>query len=123
MKPKMPLGMQNLSLLIKVLEVCKERDWNFSEVLHNCVLYVTVEPCIMCAAALRNIKLPLVVYGCANEQFGGCGSVLNIHNDDLPTTGPAFQHINGIFSEESVQLLKDFLPGRKPKCARRKEKD
>ena len=52
MKPKMHKDAE-LVAIDRVLEVCKERDWNFSEVFHNCVLYVTVEPCIMCAAALR----------------------------------------------------------------------
>jgi tRNA-specific adenosine deaminase 2 len=49
------------------------------ELLRECVLYVTVEPCVMCAAALRIVGLQSVVYGCGNERFGGCGSVLSIH--------------------------------------------
>ena len=42
-------------------------------------LYVTVEPCIMCASALRQYRVRSVYYGCANERFGGVGGVLSIH--------------------------------------------
>jgi tRNA-specific adenosine deaminase 2 len=40
----------------------------------DCTLYVTVEPCIMCASALRQLHVRRVVYGCANDKFGGCGA-------------------------------------------------
>lgn len=42
---------------------------------------MTVEPCVMCAAALRYLGIKKVYYGCANERFGGCGSVLPVHTD------------------------------------------
>lgn len=61
---------------------CMSKCLSFEDVLHDCCLYVTVEPCIMCAAALRFVGIPRVVFGCANERFGGCGSILNIHTDD-----------------------------------------
>lgn len=41
----------------------------------ECTLYVTVEPCIMCASALRQMGVLRVVYGCANDKFGGCGEL------------------------------------------------
>ncbi|XP_065191643.1 tRNA-specific adenosine deaminase 2-like [Sycon ciliatum] len=49
------------------------------EVFKQCCLYVTVEPCIMCATALRLVGVWRVVYGCRNERFGGCGSVLDVN--------------------------------------------
>ncbi|KAL9963548.1 hypothetical protein ACROYT_G027067 [Oculina patagonica] len=61
---------------------CEDQCLPFEEVLSECSLYVTVEPCIMCAAALRYLSVPKVVFGCANERFGGCGSILSIHTDD-----------------------------------------
>ena len=48
------------------------------ELLRASDLYVTVEPCIMCAAALRLVGVRRVFFGCINERFGGCGSVLPI---------------------------------------------
>jgi tRNA(Arg) A34 adenosine deaminase TadA len=48
-------------------------------VLARCDLYVTVEPCIMCASALSRIGIGRVFYGCRNPKFGGCGSLLDLH--------------------------------------------
>lgn len=42
-------------------------------------LYVTVEPCIMCASALRQLKIRKVYFGCSNDRFGGTGGVFSIH--------------------------------------------
>ena len=49
-------------------------------IFHNCDLYVTCEPCIMCAAALGRMKIRKVYFGCKNEKFGGNGSVLSLHS-------------------------------------------
>jgi len=48
--------------------------------LADVILYVTVEPCLMCASALRQVGIRKVLYGCSNDRFGGCGGVLEIHN-------------------------------------------
>jgi tRNA-specific adenosine deaminase 2 len=47
--------------------------------LNDTILYVTVEPCIMCASALRQLGIREVYYGCENGKFGGCGSVLGVN--------------------------------------------
>jgi tRNA-specific adenosine deaminase 2 len=52
--------------------------------LTDTTLYVTVEPCIMCASALRQMGIKRVFYGCANERFGGCGSVLGVNKRYIP---------------------------------------
>jgi len=62
---------------------CKNNTKCFDIIINQCILYVTTEPCIMCAAVLRIIKLEHVVYGCKNERFGGCGSRLHIHEDSF----------------------------------------
>lgn len=67
---------------------CERQCLCFEEVLRGCCLYVTVEPCIMCSAALRYLGVPKVVFGCANERFGGCGSILNIHTDEYSISTP-----------------------------------
>lgn len=64
----------------EVIGLCQGRGEDYKEVFRRAVLYVTVEPCIMCAAALRIINASVVVYGCRNERFGGCGSIYNIAN-------------------------------------------
>ena len=59
-------------------EGSKRRKYS-PEVLKECDLYVTVEPCIMCASLLRQFGVRKVFFGAGNEKFGGCGGVLNIH--------------------------------------------
>ena len=72
----------------------------------ECTLYVTVEPCIMCASALRQLRTRRVVFGCRNDKFGGCGSVLSIHSDPHPD--PPLQATGGLREEEAVALLRLF---------------
>ena len=67
----------------QVRDWCKKVDKNEVDVFKQSVLYVTTEPCIMCAAALRILKLTNVVYGCPNQRFGGCGSRLSVHTTDF----------------------------------------
>jgi len=50
-----------------------------SKVLEECTLYVTVEPCIMCAYAIKLAGVKKVVYGCDNDKFGGNGSIMSIN--------------------------------------------
>jgi tRNA(Arg) A34 adenosine deaminase TadA len=47
--------------------------------LCRCELYVTCEPCIMCAAALSLLHIKAVTFGCFNDKFGGAGSILSLH--------------------------------------------
>uniref|UniRef100_A0A4X2K211 tRNA-specific adenosine deaminase 2 n=2 Tax=Vombatus ursinus TaxID=29139 RepID=A0A4X2K211_VOMUR len=104
----------------QVLEWCHRFGRNPTEVFEHTVLYVTVEPCIMCAAALRLMKIPLVVYGCQNERFGGCGSVLDIASADLPNTGTPFKCIPGYQAEEAVEMLKIFYKQENPNAPKSK---
>ncbi|KAK9449929.1 cytidine deaminase-like protein [Limtongia smithiae] len=75
-------------------------------VFQNTTLYVTVEPCIMCASALRQLKIRAVYFGCGNDRFGGCGSVLSV-NSDL-AVDPAYPAFPGFAREEAIMLLRRF---------------
>jgi tRNA(Arg) A34 adenosine deaminase TadA len=70
-------------------------------------LYVSVEPCIMCAAALRLVGLLDVVYGCDNERFGGCQSVLTADRVSAEYI-PALNLISGVLKFEAIRLLQEF---------------
>ena len=65
----------------QVYDWCTKHGESASSVFARCQLYVTVEPCIMCATALRLVGVRRVVYGCGNDRFGGCGSVLDVNVD------------------------------------------
>jgi tRNA-specific adenosine deaminase 2 len=69
-------------------------------------LYVTVEPCIMCASALRQYGIRTVYYGCGNDRFGGNGSVLSIHSDT--SLDPGYPSFGGVYRKEAIMLLRRF---------------
>lgn len=106
----------------KVLKHCHDNKLDSKSVFRKCVLYVTVEPCIMCTGALRQMEIPLVIYGCANDRFGGCGSILSVHSDELPTLGPLLQSTSGIMAERAIHLLKNFYRGENPNAPESKRK-
>ena len=106
----------------RVMQRCQDYGHNMSDVFGGMTVYVTVEPCIMCAAAMRVMKIPLVVYGCRNDRFGGCGSILSVASDSLTTLGPCFEAVGGVMAEEAVSLLKLFYKGENsnaPECKRK----
>jgi len=76
-----------------------------NDIFSKCDLYVTCEPCIMCAAALAKVGIRRVIYGCNNERFGGCGSILNIHQQEKDKGYPV---VSGILKEDAIRLLRSF---------------
>lgn len=109
----------------QVLAWCSERGLDFKRVFHAITVYVTVEPCIMCASALRELGVRKVVFGCANERFGGLGSVLNVFDGDEFGA----EVVSGVRADDAVNLLKAFYteenpnaPCPKPKANRTAEK-
>ncbi len=74
--------------------------------LIDCELYVTLEPCPMCAGAIINSRIQRVVFGAADPKAGSCGSVVNLF--ELPFNHkPEF--IGGVLERECSQLLSDFF--------------
>ena len=90
--------------LTAINKACKKTgDWR----LEDCVLYVTLAPCQMCAGAIVQARIPLVVIGCKNEKAGCAGSILDLFNVDK------FNHkvdkIEGVLEEECSHMLTDFF--------------
>ncbi len=89
--------------------------------LHRATLYVTLEPCPMCAGAIINARIPRVVYGAADAKAGCCGSLLNLF--DAP-----FNHhpeiVGGVLEAESAALLSRFFAElRARRLPRRRKSD
>jgi tRNA(adenine34) deaminase len=78
-------------------------DWRLSA----CTLYVTLEPCPMCAAACREARLQLVVWGADDDRAGACGSVLDLANE--PRLGPPLPCRGGLEAERCRELLRAFF--------------
>lgn len=75
--------------------------------LEDCVLYATLEPCVMCSGAIVMSRIPVVVYGAADPKGGCSGSLMNLLNE------PRFNHratvISGICHDECSTMLSDFF--------------
>lgn len=87
----------------------------------SCTLYVTCEPCIMCAGALSLLNFKNVIYGCPNDKFGGNGSILSIHetacgNCATEFAGSTYPSVGGLLSDEAIKLLQDFYICGNPKA-------
>ena len=74
--------------------------------LDDCELYVTLEPCPMCAGAILNARIPRVYYGARDETFGACGGVLNLFMEEFPHR-PAL--VGGILAEDCRAVLAEFF--------------
>ncbi len=74
--------------------------------LEDCQLYVTLEPCPMCAGAIINARIPKVYYGARDDAMGACGGVLNLFMENFPHR-PAL--VGGILSEECRSVLSEFF--------------
>ena len=74
--------------------------------LDDCELYVTLEPCPMCAGAILNARIPRVYYGARDRAFGACGGVLNLFMEDFPNP-PAL--VGGILGTECRTVLENFF--------------
>lgn len=99
-----------LNCIDDVLKYCKEKGLDYKDVFKNISVIVTVEPCIMCAAALHQLRIHSIVYGCQNDRFGGCKSVFDvsqIYGSKLSITG-------NVKGDRAMQLLKDFYKGTNP---------
>lgn len=75
--------------------------------LNDCILYVTLEPCPMCAGAILNARIPRIVFGCYDFKAGMCGSIENLCDQNLLNHRAV---VKGGVAEQSCQaLLDDFF--------------
>ena len=79
--------------------------------LTDCTLYVTLEPCIMCAGALHQARIARCVYGASDKKAGALGTLYKINEDTRLNHN--FEVVPGVMADESAQLLKDFFAKRR----------
>jgi len=75
--------------------------------LHGCTIYVTLEPCPMCAGAMVMARLDRLVYGCTDPKAGACGSLYDRLNHRLQVTA-------GVLADDCAALLQAFFRQRRP---------
>jgi tRNA(adenine34) deaminase len=79
--------------------------------LLNTVLYVTLEPCPMCAGAVVQARIPRLVYGATDEKAGAAGTLYNVCQDDR--LNHCLDITSGVLAEESAGLLRQFFQARR----------
>ncbi len=91
---------------VEAIQEANERlgDWR----LDGCRIYVTLEPCPMCAGAILSARIGQVYYGARDPYQGACGGVLNIFMEGYPNS-PML--VGGVLAEESREVLEQFFKG------------
>jgi tRNA(adenine34) deaminase len=79
--------------------------------LENCILYVTLEPCPMCAGAVVQARVPYVVYGAIDPKAGACDTLYRIASD--PRLNHRAQVIGGVLAERCAAVLSDFFAAKR----------
>jgi tRNA(adenine34) deaminase len=87
-------------------------DWR----LTDCDLYVTKEPCAMCAGALVHVRVRRVIFGCSDPTAGAAGSVINLLQ--MPTWNHRCDITSGVLQNECSLILQDFFRKRRNEQAR-----
>jgi len=82
-------------------------DWR----LNDCDLYVTKEPCIMCAGALVHVRIRRVIFGCADERGGGAGGLVNLLQ--IPSLNHRCLITSGLLEDQCAGLLQTFFQARR----------
>ena len=80
--------------------------------LDDCTLYVTLEPCVMCAGALLNARVGRLVYGAADLKAGATASLYNVCADPRLNHNPPVTH--GVLGADAAELLTTFFASRRP---------
>jgi tRNA(adenine34) deaminase len=88
------------------------RSWR----LEGCVLYVTLEPCPMCAGAIVQARLPLLVYGAADPKAGACGTLYRLTED--PRLNHRTQVVAGVLADRCGAVLSDFFAAKRQRLKR-----
>jgi tRNA(adenine34) deaminase len=78
-------------------------DWR----LEDCILYVTLEPCQMCAGAIVQARIPKVVIGCMNKKAGCAGSIINLF--DIKQFNHQVETVRGVLEDECSSLMTSFF--------------
>ena len=81
--------------------------------LVDCTLYVTLEPCAMCAGAIQHARIKKLVYGARDPKTGACGSVVNLMNE--PKLNHHCEVVGGVLAQPCGEVLTDFFKQRRLK--------
>ena len=91
----------------EIIAVTSAAEYLQSKVLAGCTMYVTLEPCVMCAGAIVLSKLENLFFGAYDFKSGACGSVFNVTNND--SLNHRVNVLGGVLDEKCREILKSFF--------------
>lgn len=103
MKEQNQNAIEHAEILAINIACKKMKSWRLDE----CTMYVTMEPCLMCAGAILQSRIKKLVYGTSNERFGYVGSIDNVLNNDLNNHKVIIE--KEILDEECSKIVKEFF--------------
>ena len=102
--------------LLAIRKACKKLgDWRVEE----CTMYITLEPCQMCAGAIVQARIPRVVIGASNKKAGCAGSIINLLQ--MEQFNHQVELTKGVLEEECSQMMKDFFRAMRKKKGKKDE--
>ncbi len=96
---------------INALRKANKKDKSWRSI--NATMYVTVEPCSMCAGALVWSRIDRIVFGASDKKAGACGSVLNITNNER--LNHQIEVTPGVLEDECAKIIKDYFKAKREK--------
>ncbi|KAF9375417.1 tRNA(adenine34) deaminase [Podila verticillata] len=113
---------EGIDMILSKEEYRRQIDQDATTFWRNVTLYVTIEPCVMCASALRQLGIGQVYFGAGNDRFGGNGSVFHIHKDvNLPHE--TYPSEGGYYRGEAIMVLRKFYVGENTHAPEPKKKN
>jgi tRNA(adenine34) deaminase len=106
-----PLGLSDPSAHAEILALRRGAKKLANYRLKGCDLYVTIEPCAMCAGAIIQARLRRLVYGTPDPKAGACGSALAVLNH--PKVNHRVEVVSGVLAEECAKIVRDFFRRRR----------
>lgn len=101
--------------MIAISNACKKvHDW----VLEDAVMYVTLEPCIMCSGAIIQSRIKKIVYGASSDKNGCCGSIMNIMDNEKMMHKVEVE--SNVLKDECSNIIKDFFENLRNKNSNKK---
>jgi len=108
-----PLGLSDPSAHAEILALRRAAKKLGNYRLKGCDLYVTIEPCAMCAGAITQARLRRLVFGTPDPKAGACGSALAVLNH--PKMNHRVEVVPGVRAEECAAILRQFFRSRRMK--------
>ena len=106
-----PIGMHDPTAHAEIIAMRQAAEHVSNYRLVDCTIYVTLEPCAMCAGAIQHARITKLVFGASDPKTGACGSVVDLMNE--PKLNHHTQVVGGVLAESCGEILSDFFKTRR----------